>query len=273
MQSALESFASRNPILAGAVALVAVVFVIALLAAIVSGLRGRRRRTAIRREPRLYGVADDGEGMPAYAEAPPAFPPVPAAQPPPAVRRGFGFAALVLAFILGAVAGIAAMLTARAEIARGLAQLAALAAPDPAGTAGDATAPQPGAPQAAAGASPPAATGAPGPAEDVGARLAAFATGLKAKLPRPAGPELALETVSVEGTTLNLGYGVARTMSPEEAVSFRAYVERTVRSLFCADEAGEIRYLSRNGVVFHMTYADPSGARLSELTVTPAYCG
>ena len=272
MPPALESFVRESPLVAGAVALVAVVFVVALFAAIVSGLRGRRRRTAIRREPRLYGVADDrDDDMPAYADAPTAdssFAAPPARARP--ARRGFGVAALTLAFILGLVAGMTAMLAYRQEISGGLARLAALAASD----SGDTVPAASGAPAVA-----PAPVASPGrdpvsvPVADVGSRLAAFATSLEASLPRQAGPDLSLEQVSVDGTTLNLAYSVGRVLPPEEVAPFQAYIDRTVRSLFCAEEAREIRYLSENGVIFHMTYADSSGASLSELTVTPAYCG
>ncbi|MBN9022000.1 MAG: hypothetical protein J0H08_07885, partial [Rhizobiales bacterium] len=125
-------------------------------------------------------------------------------------------------------------------------------------------------------AEPPSAGPAPvaePPAADIAPRLAAFAASLEESLPRQAGPDLSLQRVSLDGTTLNLDYGVARVLPPDEVPAFQAYIDRTVRSLFCAEEAREIRYLSRNGVVFHMTYADSSGARVSELSVTPAYCG
>ena len=76
----------------------------------------------------------------------------------------------------------------------------------------------------------------------------------------------------MEGTTLNLGYGVGRVVPPDEVAAFEAYIERTVRSLFCAREAREIRYLSDSGIDFHMTYVDPSGITVTELTVTPGFC-
>ena len=280
MPPALQSFIAENPIVVAVVALVVVVFVVALVGGIVSGLRGRRRRAAIRREPRLYGVGDGDDDMPAYADAPAeagtamAARAESAAGPRPA-RRGFGLAALTLAFCLGVVAGVAAMLTSRAEIANGLARLSAL-------VAGDATAPAGAAPAVApalaedGAAEPPSAGPAPvaePPAADIAPRLAAFAASLEESLPRQAGPDLSLQRVSLDGTTLNLDYGVARVLPPDEVPAFQAYIDRTVRSLFCAEEAREIRYLSRNGVVFHMTYADSSGARVSELSVTPAYCG
>lgn len=276
MPPALESFVRESPLVAGAVALVAIVFLVALFAAIVSGLRGRRRRAAIRREPRLYGVVDDrDDDLPAYSDAPTADPP---SAPPPvrarAPRRGFGFAALTLAFSLGLLAGMGAMLTSRQDIAAALSRLAALVAAEGVGTAPAATPTAPVAPlgdAAPAVASPPDRSSAP--AADVGERLANFATSLEASLPRQAGPDLSLESVSLDGTTLNLAYKLGRALPQEDVAPFQAYIDRTVRSLFCAEEAREIRYLSQNGVIFHMTYTDSSGANVSELTVTPGYCG
>lgn len=256
----LESIVGKVPTLAVAGAVVVAVFVLLILGAVVSHWRDRRRKTAARHEPDFDEAAknDVDDLVPVYGPAPPPPP------PPPMVRRGFGFAALTVAFVVGLLVGMAAMTTARHEIAAGLTRLAALIRNDtdqPATGPGETSAP------------PRVATSVADPAADVGARLAAFAASLKASLPRPAGADLSLNRVAVDGTVLDLGYAVGRVLPPDEIAPFKAYLERTTRSLFCAEEASEIRYLSRNGVVFHMVYRDPSGAMVSEITVTPAFCG
>jgi hypothetical protein len=259
----LETIVAKVPVLAVAGAILAGIFVLLIVGAIVSHWRDRRRKAAIRHEPDFDESArnDVEDLVPVYGPAPP--PPPPA--PPPPRRRGFGFAALTVAFVIGLLIGMAAMTTARHEIAAGLTRLAALIRTDP-------DQPAPGPEETAP--PPRVATGiAPDPAADVGPRLAAFAASLQASLPRPAGPELSLNRVSVDGTMLDLGYAIGRVLPPDEVAPFKAYLERTTRSLFCAEEASEIRYLSRNGVVFRMAYSDPSGAVVSEITVTPAFCG
>jgi hypothetical protein len=259
----LEGIVAEMPVLAVAGAILAGIFALLIVGAIVSHWRDRRRKAAIRHEPDFEETAgnDVDDLVPVYG------PPPPSSSPPavPAVRRGFGFAALTIAFVIGLLIGMAAMTTARHEIAAGLTRFAALIRTDP-------DAPVPGPAETSA---PPrvASSVAPDPAADVGARLAAFAASLQASLPRPAGPELSLNRVAVDGTVLDLGYAIARVLPPEEVPPFKAYLERTTRSLFCAEEASEIRYLSRNGVVFRMAYSDPSGAVVSEITVTPAFCG
>jgi hypothetical protein len=159
------------------------------------------------------------------------------------------------------------MAVARDELAGGLVRLAALV-----GAGGVAPAPvaAPGGEPGPPGRPAPQVSATPDP--EVLTRLADFAASLEQSLPRPAGPELSLTRVSVDGATLNLAYGVARVVPPEEVDDFQAYVDRTVRSLFCAREAREVRYLSQNGVDFHMTYVDPSGVTVTELTVTPKFC-
>lgn len=263
MLTTLETIVAEMPVLAAAGAILAGIFVLLIVGAIVSHRRDRRRKAAIRHEPDFDETARDGvdDLVPVYGPAPP--PPAPA--PPPARRGGFGFAALSIAFVIGLLIGMAAMTTARHEIAAGLTRLADLIRTDP-------SEPTPG--PAETSAAPRVATSvASDPAPDVGARLAAFAASLKASLPRPAGTDLSLNRVAVDGTMLDLGYAVGRVLPPDEVAPFRAYLERTTRSLFCAEEASEIRYLSRNGVVFRMAYRDPSGAMVSEITVTPAFCG
>jgi hypothetical protein len=258
----LETIVGEVPVLAAAGAILVGVFVLLIVGAIISHWRDRRRKAAIRHEPDLDETAnnDVDDLVPVYGPAPLPSPPPRA---PPAHRRGFGFAALTLAFVVGLLVGMAAMTTARLEIAAGLTRLAALIRTDP-------DQPAPG-PQDTA--PPRVASSVADPAADVGARLAAFAASLQASLPRPAGPELSLNRVSVDGTMLDLGYAIARVLPPDEVAPFKAYLERTTRSLFCAEEASEIRYLSRNGVVFRMAYSDSSGAIVSEITVTPAFCG
>jgi hypothetical protein len=268
----LESNIAGSPVLVLAVAILAGLFVLLVVGAAVSNWYDRRRIAAAAGAehvaPAAYAAVD---ALPAYQAAQPDYDPVyatpPAAAPAPR-RRGFGFAALSIAFILGGVAGVAVMATARDEIADGLAQLAALV-----GSEGPVAAP----PVAAGGGNPVAAQGTPplpaAPDAAVMDRLAAFAASLQQTLPRPAGPELSLTRVRVDGATLNLAYDVGRVVAPDEVDDFEGYIDRTVRSLFCAREAGEVRYLSLNGIDFHMSYVDPTGITVTELTVTPEFCG
>jgi hypothetical protein len=268
----LESNIAGSPVLALAVAVLAGIFVLLVVGAAVSNWHDRRRVAAAAAEERVAPAAyayPAVDALPAYQAAHPEYhvdSMPPAAEPAPR-RRGFGLAALSIAFVLGGVAGVVVMATARDEIADGLARLAALV-----GSEGPVTPP----PVATGGGSPVLAPGTPpvptAPGPEVTARLAAFATSLEQTLPRPAGPELSLTRVSVEGTTLHLGYDVGRVVPPDEVDDFKAYIDRTVRSLFCAREAGEVRYLSENGVAFHMSYVDPSGITVTELTVTPEFC-
>ena len=264
----LESIIADSPTLAAIVAVLGGAFLFLLLAAVLSNWRDRRRRNAaIREEPRF--AQSHGEPDGALMLLPPPAP-TPAPAPSAAARRGFGLAALTLAFVLGVAAGLAAMAVGRDEIAGGLARLAAIV-----GSGTDravVVATVDGGDAEPAGAPAVAPPPAPASNADVMARLADFAAGLEETLPRPAGPELSLTRVAVEGKTLNLGYGVGRVVPPDEVVSFKAYIDRTVRSLFCAREAREIRFLSDNGVNFHMTYVDPSGITVTELTVTPTFC-
>ena len=262
-----ESIIADSPMLAAIVAVFVGAFLFLLLAAALSNWRDRRRRkSAIREEPR-FAPPSGGEPDGARLLPPPAEMPAPSAAAP---RRGFGLAALTLAFVLGIAAGVAAMAAGRDEIAKGLARLAAIVGSEPERSAVVSAADGGGAePQGAPAVAPELA---PASDADVMARLADFAAGLEQTLPRPAGPELSLTRVAVDGKTLNLGYGVGRVVPPDEVVSFKAYIDRTVRSLFCAREAREIRFLSDNGVNFHMTYVDPSGITVTELTVTPTFC-
>ena len=262
-----ETFIAGSPTLAVAAAVLAVLFLVLVVAAVITNGRDRRRNAAARAGPR-FGPEGDDEPVGAGPGHLRVAMPMPA--PPVAARRGFGLAALVLAFVVGLAAGIAAMATARDDIAAGLAQLASLVGSD--GGPGVGAAPgNGGAPPVGGGGVRPAEA-PPGLDDDVAARLAGFAASLEETLPRPAGPELSLTQVEVEGTTLNLGYGVGRVVPPDEVASFEAYIERTVRSLFCAREAREIRYLSDAGVAFHMTYVDPTGITVTELTVTQNFC-
>lgn len=266
--SMLESIIAGSPVLTLAVASLAGIFLLLVIGAAVSNWHDRRRvESAAEAEREARDAYPLAYSSPAYQPAPTTYlaDPVPEAVEAAPRRRGFGFAALSLAFVFGVGAGVATMVMARDEIADGLAQLAALV---------DADGPAPG--PVAGGGVPAGAEGTPPPpiprGLDVEARLAAFAASLQQTLPRPAGPELSLTRVAVEGATLNLGYDIGRVVPPDEVDDFRGYIDRTVRSLFCAREAREVRYLSENGVDFHMTYVDPSGITVTELTVTPEFC-
>jgi hypothetical protein len=128
----LEGIVAEMPVLAVAGAILAGIFVLLIVGAIVSHWRDRRRKAAIRHEPDFDESArnDVEDLVPVYGPAPPP-PPPPSPAPPPPRRRGFGFAALTVAFVIGLLIGMAAMTTARHEIAAGLTRLAALIRTDP----------------------------------------------------------------------------------------------------------------------------------------------
>lgn len=288
----IETIIQRSPALAAIIAVIAVIFILLLIGAVMPGRRRRRRAEAYaetypaRREPDFYrdDPPEEHGYYPVYQPAP-----APTARPQ---RRGFGLAAVILAFLLGLGTGTVAMLTARAEIGEMLSRLAdalrtqpeqpsSTAAPAPPVATPAVQAATDIAPEPTAAPPPPAAatpTPAPAPeptitpAADVGPRLEAFAANLREGLTGREGQELALETVAVEDRTVRLGYKLNRILALEETQPFRDHVTRSVTSLFCARESSEVRYLSQNGVVFELAYTDASGVTVSEITVTPSYC-
>jgi len=246
---------------------------------LISNRRQKRRPVAVappRHEPDLYATAPDLAAT-AYLEGVPARAP----DPPVTVRRGFGLAALTMAFLLGIAVGIGAMATSRDRIATALASLVAAIKP-PADAPGEAPVPaaspavaSPEAAPAEAGAGdtgPEPAVAAAGPTPEVLARLSSLAARLEDSLPRPAGPDMTLTSVEVDGATLRLGYAVGRTMPESETKAFDAYVARTARSLFCDRESVELSNLNASGVVFEMQYADPDGNTVTKLTVDQGFC-
>ena len=256
----LESIIAGSPVLALAVAVLAGLFVLLVLGAVVSNWRDRRRAPPA--APEEGALSHEGP-QDAYSadQVAAAGTDRPALAAPPPKRRGFGYAALSIAFVFGLAAGVGVMVAARDHLAGGLDRLAALLGTDPTASSAGSGAATP---------APPPPSASPGP--EVMARLADFAASLEQTLPRPAGPELSLTRVAVDGATLNLGYGVGRAVPPAEIDDFRAYIDRTVRALFCAQEAREVRYLSENGVDFRMSYVDPNGVTVTELTVTRNFC-
>jgi hypothetical protein len=273
----LGAFVRENPLLAAIAGTVLLALVVLLAGAVISHLFDRRRHASVRHEP----VFDEGDPVdwsrtePSGAEH--AIGTVQAAASPRARRTGFGFGAVMVAFLVGLVAGGAGIAVSSQSVATAVASLVELVEPGPPAvgdglqasdgvTADDSPAsaigPQPGD-------SPPVEIATP---PEVSAKLATFADRLKASLPRAAGPELSLTRVDLDGLRLSLGYAVGRVMAEDETKAFDAYIMRTVKSLFCGRESREIRFLSENGVVFDMEYTDPDGATITRLTVEPGFC-
>lgn len=280
-----------NPMLAGSIAVVVAIFAFLLLSAVITSVRGRKKKAVVRREPGFgysppepaYEPAHQPAYEPAFEptfeaapEREPAYDPPRDSQPAKPPRRGFGFGALFLAFLVGVGAGIGGLaISPKGQVGSAIQSLAgameaglsnareAMGLDDP----GDAAATA-----AVEDGTVRLETGDAAPAGDVNARLAVFAGNLKENLPRDAGPELALTGVDTAGMTLSLSYTVGRPLDDSEIPDFDAYIQRTVKSLFCGQEAREIRYLNDNGVAFHMTYADPGGATVADITVPPQFC-
>jgi hypothetical protein len=271
----LEAFVRESPVLAAVAGTIGAILLLLMLGALISNRRQKRRPAPVpppHREPDLYTTAPDLAAA-AYLDDLP----VRAPEPPVVVRHGFSLAALTIAFVLGIVVGIGAMTTSREQIASALASLVAVIDP-PAGGPVSAAVPaaaDPPKPVEAAGSvdqGPAPAEAASGPPPEILARLSSLAARLEASLPRPAGPDMTLTSVAVDGATLRLGYAVGRAMPESESKAFDAYVERTARSLFCADESAELNSLNTNGVVFEMQYADPDGKTVTKLTVDQDFC-
>ncbi|HET7715084.1 MAG TPA: hypothetical protein VFK86_05610 [Bauldia sp.] len=250
----LASIIEESPVLAGIAGAVVALLAILLAGAVISNFRDRRRAARPAPGPGYLGDPDEATMPPGPGSAPYA-------------RRGFGLGAVMTAFLIGLVAGATAVVSASkgfTTVVQTLAELVDLdqavgqAAAD---TVGEGSSPALG-PVRPAG-NPPA---------DIMAKLAAFAEGLRESVPRAAGPELSLTRVDLDGMTLNLGYAVGRVMAEDEVAAFNAYIQRTVRSLFCDREAREIRYLNENGVAFEMEYVDPRGKTVTRLTVSPNFC-
>ncbi len=270
------SIIRESPLLYGTIAAVAAVLVFLVVSALFSSWRNRRKTTLVRREP-VFDPRRLGSGE---AERPydRPQPHEPAAQP----RRGFGFGALVVSFVIGLVAGAGGLaVSSTGEFGLAFQTLVGLIEPEPPNS-GDASGLDilggPSAHAAAAGsaatASDPPSSGLSAAAnpDDVKARLADFAENLKTSLPRDAGPEVALTTVDTSDMTLSLGYSVGRAMADDEIPQFNAYIMRTIKSLFCGKEAREIRFLNDNGVAFYMEYIDPRGETVAKLAVPPGFC-
>jgi len=273
----LEAFVRESPVLAAVAGTIGAILLLLMLGALISNRRQKRRPTPAPvppppRESDLYTTAPDLAAA-AYLDDLPARAP----EPPVIVRRGFGLAALTIAFVVGIVVGIGAMTTSREQIASALASLVAIIDPPaggPVNAAVPAAADRPTELEAAGSTEPgPLAASAPsGPSSEVLARLSSLAARLEESLPRPAGPDMTLTSVEVDGATLRLGYAVGRTMPESQSRAFDAYVERTARSLFCAEESAELNSLNASGVVFEMQYADPDGKTVTKLTVDRDFC-
>jgi len=270
----LEAFLQENRLLAAVGGTAVLAVVVLLVGALVTRLFNRLRQASARRERAFddgyaggWSRADDTGSQHAL--------PAPRETAPVVRRTGFGFGVVMVAFLVGLVLGGAGIAVSSRNVATAVASLVAFVEPEPpvvegqtprAGAGGDspgqgllsATEPAPPVPSAS-------------PAE-VRAELATFAERLKSSLPRPAGPELALTSVELDGMRLSLGYAVARIMAEDEAKAFDAYIVRTVKSLFCGRDSREIRFLSENGAVFDMEYVDPEGETVAKLTVEPGFC-
>jgi hypothetical protein len=271
----LGAFAHENPLIAAIAGTVLLALVVLTAGALISRLFGRRRRVPEREQP----VFDAGDPVdwshtePSGAEYPNGT--AQAAAPPRARRSGFGFGVVMVAFLVGLVAGGAGIAVSSRSVATAVASLVELVESGPPAAGG--------ALQASSGVAAGASPGGVKPPDDsppfkvatppeVSAKLATFAEQLRASLPRAAGPELSLTRVELDGMRLSLGYAVARVMAEDETRAFDAYIMRTVKSLFCGRESREIRFLSENGVVFDMEYTDPAGATVTRLTVEPGFC-
>jgi hypothetical protein len=235
-----------------------------VLSAIVSAIRSRRKAAAIRQEPSFGRVRMDTARL--EASLPDRGSAKKAADAPPVLlepRRRFSWGVLVLAFVVGFGGGAAGYFlssTGRFDSAfRIVSGLIGTAS-----TAGEAEGL--GIPSESAAGDRSAASA------DVTKRLADFAGKLKERLPRDAGPEMALTSVEVDGLMLSLGYSVGRALEEAEIPAFDGYVMRTVKSLFCGKDAKELRFLNDNGVSFHMTYDDLGGDVVARLTLPPNFC-
>lgn len=270
----LEAFLEEHRLLAAVGGTVVLAVVVLLAGALLTSLFDRRRRASAGREAAFddgyaagWSGADDAGPQHAFA--------APREAPPVIRRTGFGFGVVMVAFLVGLVLGGAGIAVSSRNVATAVASLVAFVEPEPPAVNGQAEgvraagdSPGAGLPPAAV---PPPPVPSASPAE-VRAELATFAERLKSRLPRPAGPELALTRVEVDGMRLSLGYAVARTMAEDEAKAFDAYIIRTVKSLFCGRDSREIRFLSENGAVFDMEYVDPEGETVAKLTVEPGFC-
>ncbi|HMN84568.1 MAG TPA: hypothetical protein PKA74_01080 [Bauldia sp.] len=251
--------------LAGAAGVIAVVLVVLFLSAIVSAIRGRRA-AAVRQEP-VFGRARNDTARLEASLPDRGKGPTGASLPLLEPRRRFSWGVLVLAFVVGFGGGAAGyFLSAAGEfgsLARTVSSLVG---------AGSSSAEASGLAilSESAGAAP-SGDAAALPAE-VEKRLSEFAGKLRERLPRDAGPEIALTTVEIRGMTLSLGYSVGRALEDSEVPDFDGYIMRTVKSLFCGKDAKELRFLNDNGVSFHMTYDDLGGDVVARLTVPPNFC-
>ena len=205
----------------------------------------------------------------------------------PPVRRGFGYGALLLAFVIGAGAGFASVsFISKSELRAAIQGLAALLDDNPevAASPVDQEVPRntkqvterlPALEEAEALAEEPQEAEPQDQAadlEEVSTRLTAFTDGLKGSLPRDAGPDIVLTSVEADGMDIRLGYTVLRQMPADTVTEFEAFIEKTVKSLFCGDGAQELRFLNDNGVSFHMNYTDPKGEPVTAHTVPPSFC-
>ncbi|WP_421726155.1 hypothetical protein [Bauldia sp.] len=255
-----------SPLLVVTVIAVAVVLVFLLISAIVSAIWGRGRGDDALPPDEDY---DDEPQLPRFDDE---------RRNSRRLPKRFGFVALLVSFIVGAVAGGGGLVVLSNDgdldsSMRSMVHLAdtassrALAAMGWGGTEEAA----PGAPALDSGLDVEEPVGEAA-ASEVAARLANFAARLKGTLPREAGPEFALTSVDMEGMTLNLGYTIARPMREADRPAFDGFIMRSVRSLFCGEGSQEIRFLNDHGVAFRMTYRDALGETFTQLDVPPSYC-
>lgn len=269
----LEAFVQENRLLAAVAGTVVLALVVLLAGALVTSLFDRRRASA-RREAAFddgysagWSGADESGSQHAFA--------APREMAPRVRRSGFSFGVVMVAFLVGLVLGGAGIAVSSRNVATAVASLVAFVEPAPPAVNGQASSARAAGDSPGAGLpsdpepSSPVPTASP---SEVRAELATFAERLKSSLPRPAGPELSLTRVELDGMRLSLGYAVARIMAEDEARAFDAYIIRTVKSLFCGRDSREIRFLSENGAVFDMEYVDPEGETVAKLTVEPGFC-